>query len=540
MSDPGSSSTFDLAAGRFASGLAGELLEGRCCDLLSPLRFLRPGEALEPAPRPGERAAIASELAAANEAYGHPRARELAERFAAPETVVIVAGQQAGLLGGPLYSLTKMIGVARWAELLEARGIPAVGVFWVATEDHDYREVAVAKVPARGGLLSLDLGDDPEPLRPVGPRLLGAAITPALESLRSAYTSEPEAEAWRLVTDCYRPDATFGDAFCRLMVGLLGERAPLVLDSMLPAMKAAQRPWLERLVDRRDAVCDALAVASGRVEESGRKVQVREGDRHSGLFVVADGERRRVVWHGASEWGLRGADDAHEDVATLLARIQDDPGSVSPGVLARPALQDAVLGSCLQLMGPGELAYLAQAASLYPVLGIEAPATTLRPQMLVLERRQRRHLERLGLGLAEVLGPEDEVERRLALGHGGEALEEVRERVLAEIESLRGACTEVDANLKRPWQKTRDTVDRALGTLGGKLNAAVVQRDEVVRRRLAGVREACLPGGAPQERVVASAHYALRHGLRFAAAAYAQLDPGSDRIQIIDPEAGPA
>ena len=44
---------------------------------------------------------------------------------------------------------------------------------------------------------------------------------------------------------------------------------------------------------------------------------------------------------------------------------------VSPGVLARPAIQDAVLGTTIQLVGPGELAYMAQAAVTHAVLEVE-------------------------------------------------------------------------------------------------------------------------------------------------------------------------
>src|SRR5262249_38295683 len=47
--------------------------------------------------------ALADGLAVANRGYGHPRADELAARFADPGVRVVVTGQQPGLLGGPLY-----------------------------------------------------------------------------------------------------------------------------------------------------------------------------------------------------------------------------------------------------------------------------------------------------------------------------------------------------------------------------------------------------------------------------------------------------
>src|SRR5512134_2646568 len=54
----------------------------------------------------------------------------------------VVTGQQAGLLGGPLFTLFKTITAIRAARELTARhGRPFVPVFWSETEDHDLGEV---------------------------------------------------------------------------------------------------------------------------------------------------------------------------------------------------------------------------------------------------------------------------------------------------------------------------------------------------------------------------------------------------------------
>ena len=93
----------------------------------------------------------------------------------------------------------------------------------------------------------------------------------------------------------------------------------------------------------------------------------------------------------------------------------------------------------------------------------------------------------------------------------------------------------LDSSLERPLEKTRDQIDRALELLGGKASAAAVRRDDTVRSRCAALRSACLPGGAPQERGLSTAHFALRYGVGFGAAVLSQLDAESDAIQVIDP-----
>src|ERR1051325_11048788 len=63
------------------------------------------------------------------------------DRLAEPGTVAVVTGQQVGLFSGPAYTIYKALTAVKLAGELAARGIPAVPVFWLATEDHDFAEV---------------------------------------------------------------------------------------------------------------------------------------------------------------------------------------------------------------------------------------------------------------------------------------------------------------------------------------------------------------------------------------------------------------
>ena len=71
-----------------------------------------------------------------------PRAVEAGRRLAEPGTVAVLTGQQAGLFGGPLYTLLKALTAIKLAEQVSREHhVTAVAVFWVEAEDHDWNEV---------------------------------------------------------------------------------------------------------------------------------------------------------------------------------------------------------------------------------------------------------------------------------------------------------------------------------------------------------------------------------------------------------------
>lgn len=525
----------DLAAAKLLAPLPSAWLAGRDLDLLEPLRFLPPGRLPSlPADRRGDRRELAAALAVANRAYGNENADRLARKLADPAVRVVVTGQQPGLLGGPLYCFAKMVAVSRWAAALEAAGEPAVAIYWVATEDHDWAEVSSAVVVGPDGAREFTLGADPEPLAPVGMRTLGATVDEMLRAMAEAVPGDRYAEWLRTVARWYRPDARFGEAFCRLMAHLLGPHCPLLLDSMHPVLKAAQRPWLRRLIERRREVEEALARRDGEVKARGYSLQVSPQRGLSPLFLLRHGERRRIEWRGEDGFALRGRDEGPEPVAELLGIVEENPSVISPGVLARPAVQDAVLGTALQVLGPGELSYMAQSSATHAVLEVEPPWVALRPQTLFLEPKQIEWLEELGLPLAVLLGGRGELDRWLAERDGGDVVAPVRSRVEEALAELRPAVA-ADPNLERPFEKTREQILHALDLFGQKSVAAAARKNEVVNRRVQQLREVCLPLGKQQERIVSSAHYPGKYGPRFVECYWEQMELDAAHLQVIVP-----
>ena len=93
---------------------------------------------------PRQPAEIARVIAAQQERRGAPAAaRDAAARLADPATRVIITGQQAGLFGGPLFTLLKAVTTMKLAsQVTRYHRVPVVPVFWIDAEDHDWPEVS--------------------------------------------------------------------------------------------------------------------------------------------------------------------------------------------------------------------------------------------------------------------------------------------------------------------------------------------------------------------------------------------------------------
>jgi bacillithiol biosynthesis cysteine-adding enzyme BshC len=525
-----------LATGRFPP-LVEAFLRGQDLELLTPVRFLRPdnepaGDCRSTAP---DRRNLALSLQTANEGYGHPVASELAGSLADPATRVVITGQQPGLFGGPLYTLSKAVAVSLWAERLRAAGQPAVALFWMATEDHDFRESAGASFPTAQGLRRFDLGEDQEPLVPVGLRELGAGVTEILSELHEAIPGDRYGEWLDEIGAWYTPEARFGEAFARLMVRMLGERCPLLVDAQLAGLKEAQRPWLRQIVEQRTALGKAFDQRDGAITEAGFPLQVRPQPGTSPLFLQAGRQRLRIEWRTPERFGLRGDPEFENDVEWLLAVIDKEPERISPGVRARSAIQDAVFGTCLQVLGPGELSYMPQVAPLFELLDIPAPWVTLRPQMLVLDERQRAKLSDTGIGFESLVDPALDLETVLARAEDTKFLSGAEQTLEQLLERLKGPALELDPQLENPWKKTADQMHKALQMFGNRVTSSAANRNAIAKGRLEALRELCLPGGQFQERVIASCHFPGKYGQGFVEAMFEQMHLEPTTLQVVAP-----
>lgn len=441
-------------------------------------------------------------------------ARAAAARLRDAGTVAVVTGQQAGLFGGPLYTLFKAVTALRLARRLAGEhGVPVVPVFWVDAEDHDLDEIGSCHV-LDGDLTRVSVALDFE----VPPRTSAAAVTldgsvrEALDALRAALApTEFTDEVLDALAAAYRPGTRLVEAFARWLDRQLGAHGLVVFDASDPAAKPFARRLFEREIGNAGRTAKLAGEAGAELASLGYHAQAAPAPGSVALFRL-DATRETIR---ASD-GVFSTGGRTLDAAALLAEVGSDPARYSPNVLLRPIVQDALLPTVAYVAGPHELAYLGQLRRVYAAFDVPMPVIHPRASATLVDAAAARFLQRHEVAFADLQPRDDGALNRLLAARIPESVEQAiaaAERSATErLDAVAEAVPALDPTLAGAVASTRSRIERELGNLRGKTVAAAKRRDATLRRQFERARAQSFPAGVPQERSVAGVHFLNRHG----------------------------
>ncbi len=356
------------------------------------------------------RRAVASVLRDQNRHFGASAATDSNLSRFEQGAVAIVSGQQAGLLGGPAYTFYKAMSAIATARRLTSDGIPAVPVFWIATEDHDVDEVRHATWFRDGELRRFELEKPAGEARPVGRIVLGEGIRAIVDAAAAdLQTLASGAEVSELLRGSYIPQATYGEAFARLLARIFREDGLILLDPLDPRFHRIAEPILVGALEHRDALNQELLNRGKELERAGYAAQVNVTSRSTLLFTMESGARKVIsAVNGSFTDG-----QAPADRRAWRERIAAAPENFSPNALLRPVMQDYLLPTVAYFGGPAEVAYFAQSQVIYERLLGRMPVILPRADFTLVDPKAVRILKKYGLQVEDVWRGRQELQRRM-------------------------------------------------------------------------------------------------------------------------------
>jgi bacillithiol biosynthesis cysteine-adding enzyme BshC len=428
--------------------------------------------------------------------------------------VAVVSGQQVGLFGGPAYAVYKALTAIRLAEELTDAGIPAVPIFWMATEDHDLDEVRHVTWFESGKLMRFELSaDEAAAGRPVGQVRLGPAIEENVKKALELLSGPASETISQILQQSYRPEETYGGAFGKLFAQLFAEQGLILLDPLDARLHRIAAPLYKKAIEDRDELNGKLLQRGKELEGSGYDVQVKVTAKSTLLFTIREGVRQPVI---ASNSHFKSG-DATWTRDDALRMADASPETFSANALFRPVVQDYLLPTAAYLGGPAEIAYFAQSSVIYEhVLG-RMPVVLPRAGFTILDAKAEKLLQKYGLCIENLWAGPQELRRKMESVSVPPTLGENFDRDKAQVEStlaeLGGQIEKLDPTLAGAVSTARNKIGFQLEKLRRKTGRSLDQKTGLLAEHERFLENLLFPDKQLQSRELCFLPFLARWGM---------------------------
>ena len=421
------------------------------------------------------------------------------ERSAGGKGIVVTTGQQPGLFGGPVYTLTKALTALALANEIESlTGIPTAPVFWAATDDTDFREASTTMISIPGGARELTM----EAAAPVGATMSAMPlgdVSHLLAELAAAGGSGANRDVIALVEKSYVAANTVGGAYVALLREMFAPLGIAVMDASHEAVRRQSAPLLKRALEHGDDIAKAIAENNAAIEKDGHSLQVQDVAGLSLVFENTPSGRKRIP----RKRGVR-------DIAA--------GAELGPNVLLRPIVERQILPTVAYAGGPAEIAYFAQLSPIAAALGVARPLIVPRWSCTIVEPHVRKILDELGAEIPEFRDPHA-VETKVAREKLSAELQRELSSFRTSVDERSGALAralETDPPLvgKSVVEGLRHNLAHRIDRFERRVVAASKRRHSDLMHDAATARGSLFPFGKPQERALSFIPFLVRYGTK--------------------------
>src|SRR6266853_426169 len=426
--------------------------------------------------------------------------------------VAVVSGQQVGLFSGPAYSVYKALTAAQIAEELTRGGIPAVPIFWMATEDHDLDEVRHATWFDQGKLIRFELPLIAETGRPVGRISLGTQIEPLVQAAAELLANQGSDLLAQYLVESYRPEETYGSAFGKLFARLFAQHGLVLMDPLDDGLHKVAAPLYQHALAERDPLNEKLLQRGKDLDRAGFDAQVKVTSRSTLLFRMDEG-RRQVVTANGGNFQVGQKTWARDELVHLT---HTEPQNFSHNALFRPVVQDYLLPTVACIAGPAEISYFAQSEVVYEHLLGRMPVTLPRSGFTLVDAKATKLLRRYGLAVEDAWsgsqGLRHKMERHSVPKSLSRNFDHDQKQIAKMLAQLGKQMAKLDPTLKGTVERVRKRIEYHIEKLRRKAGRAQDQKSGLISAHEQHLESLLNPHKVLQERELCLLPFLARWG----------------------------
>ena len=443
------------------------------------------------------------------------------EALADENTYVVIGGQQAGLLTGPLYTVHKIISILQLAKEKEASlGVRVVPVFWIAGEDHDIDEINHTFVTKNKKIKKM-IFHDRHPKK-VSASESDLSIEDCRKWIDEIFKTYPETnftkDVLQFVENALQKSRTYVDFFAHLIMKLFTDTGLILVDSHHPALRKLEVSFFKQIISQYKAVQEALHSQQQIIREQGYKPIIETKSNAIHVFMQIDEERVLLEEKNGKFVGQDGTYSfSYEE---LIGEMERNPERFSNNVVTRPLMQEYIFPTLAFIGGPGEIAYWSELQQVFHVFGFQMPPVVPRLTISYMERNIITDLYDLHLQESDPFVKDiGEIRENWLSNQIEEPIEEqfleAKKRMMEIHTSLQQFVKRIDPGLNDFAGENERKIKEQIELLERMLKRNVEKKHEVELNKFRRLQFALRPLGAPQERVWNICYYLNRFGLDF-------------------------
>jgi len=421
--------------------------------------------------------------------------------------VVVVGGQQAGLLTGPLYSVHKAISVILLAEqqrkILNA---PVVPMFWIAGEDHDIEEINHTYSMTNGEVKKRGYSERSKLKKMASTTQLNKEALQQfiLNVFKDFGETEHTADLLNSVLSHAENSETFTDFFTLLMNDLFKKHGLLMLDATYEPFRKYEKNYFVQLIEKNESIATGVVAQERKLGEKGYAMPIDASEQNANLFYIKEGERFLLERSGGHFKNVTAHANFSEE--ELVAIANESPECLSNNVVTRPLMQEMALPVLAFVGGPGELAYWATLKPAFDELQLQMPIFAPRLSITLVTRQVDALLEQKELTVTDVLtGKVDEHLAQFVESVKDEqvtrAIEQMQKQMEEQYEQLTSYLQHGNYHVEDLLEKNKNYHERQFQYLRSKLEQQNIEKYEVAIRQYKTIQSLIYPNDSYQERL---------------------------------------
>ncbi|UOQ93076.1 bacillithiol biosynthesis cysteine-adding enzyme BshC [Halobacillus shinanisalinarum] len=452
---------------------------------------------------------LVATLTEMNDHWGAPEQTfTMIDKLKDETTSAVVAGQQAGLLTGPLYTVHKIISVIQLAKQQEKQlGTAVVPVFWIAGEDHDFAEINHVMMKSQKKMKKIQLPSNVEQKLSVSDLPFDREVVASW--LKKVFAEVKETEITRdfyqTVVKIMDLSESYSDFFARVIYQLFNEEGLIIVDAHHKDIRSLESNHFQRMIEENTSISEGVYAALQKNQLQGYPVPLDSELDDAHLFYHHHEER--ILLTRDEEGSYKGKrNEVQLTEAELLQIAKERPWQLSNNVVTRPLMQEFIFPVLAFIGGPGEISYWSVLKPAFQAVGLEMPPIYPRLSFTLVDRKAEAALSSLQLELKQVLEHGTASERMKWLAAtSNPPIERLSDQIQQEMNEihkpLREKAAELGPDIGALAEKNIGYLNQMIEFLEQRMLQSVEEKYEREMEAFTELDVLLHPGGGLQERV---------------------------------------